>query len=214
MSVQIEGRAFIRLVAILGATTAIGPFAIDMYLASFPELVRVFEASAAQVQLGLSMFFLGLALGQLLYGPLIDSFGRKRPLLIGIAVFTLASLLLAVSSKIEGFVVLRFMQALGACAGMIVGRAIINDLFEEKEVARVMSLIMLVIALAPVLAPMTGAYIVAHASWHWIFVVLAGLGAFCCAAVAFGLPESLPLEMRKPLSLRGVLAGYASVLTN
>ncbi len=214
MGVNIEGRALYRLVAILGALTATGPFAIDMYLASFPELVRVFGASEVQVQLGLSMFFLGLALGQLVYGPLIDSFGRKGPMLAGIGVFTGTSILLAMAPDIESFIVLRFLQAVGACAGMIIGRAIINDLFEEKEMARVMSLIMLVIALAPVLAPMTGAYIVAHASWQLIFVVLAAMGAGSWFAAAAGLPESLPPEARKPFNLRGILAGYASVLRN
>jgi MFS transporter, DHA1 family, multidrug resistance protein len=214
MREQVRGRSFFRLVVILGATNATGPFAIDMYLASFPELVRVFETGVAEVQLGLSMFFVGLALGQLVYGPVIDSFGRKAPLLVGMGVFTLASLLLAVAPNIETFIFLRFLQAIGACAGMIIGRAIINDLFDETEMARVMSLIMLVIALAPVLAPMTGAYIVAHASWHVIFVVLALIGGFCWLAVALGLPETLAPGNRRSLRLGSVLGGYAGVLGN
>ncbi|WP_424933768.1 multidrug effflux MFS transporter [Amaricoccus macauensis] len=214
MTAHIEGRAFVRLVAILGALTATGPFAIDMYLASFPELARVFDATAAEVQLGLSLFFLGLALGQLLYGPLIDSYGRRGALLAGIGGFTLTSLLLALAPNIESFVILRFFQAVGACAGMIIGRAIISDLFEETEVARVMSLLMLAIGLAPVLAPMTGAYIVAHASWHLIFILLAVIGAGCWIAAFLGLPETLPREERKPFNLGSVLRNYGLVLTN
>lgn len=214
MGSSLEGREFYRLVFLLGALTATGPFATDMYLASFPELARAFDAPAAQVQLGLSLFFLGLALGQPVYGPVIDSFGRRVPMLVGIGVFTGASVLLALAPNIESFVALRFVQAVGACAGMIIGRAIINDRFGEKDVARVMSYIMLVIGLAPVLAPMTGAYIVAHASWQYIFVALTAIGAACLAGTYFYLPESLPHEARKPFDFANITGNYRRVLTN
>lgn len=186
-----------RLTVILASLSAFAPFATDMYLASFPLLAKSFDTDLGTVQLGLSVFFLGLALGQLFYGPLIDRFGRKPPLLAGIVLFVATSLLIAVAPSIESFIALRFLQAVGGCAGMIASRAIIADLFPEQEAARVLSLIMLVMGLAPIVAPILGGYVIAIAGWQAVFIFLALFGIACLLAVQWGLSETLPIHHRR-----------------
>ncbi|HET8708553.1 MAG TPA: MFS transporter, partial [Pseudomonadales bacterium] len=133
-----------RLVLILGAMVSVGPLSIDMYLPSLPALQQYFQVDEARVQLTLVAFFIGLASGQLIYGPLSDRFGRKIPLLAGLAIFSLASLACALSTSIEMLILCRFLQALGGCSGMVISRAIVRDLFEPHEMARIMSLLVLV----------------------------------------------------------------------
>jgi MFS transporter, DHA1 family, multidrug resistance protein len=201
-----------RLVILLGALTACTPFAIDMYLAGIPDMVASFRTDPGNVQLGLSMFFVGLALGQLLYGPVIDRVGRKAPLLAGLSLFVATSVLLALTSEVGSFIGLRFVQGIGCCSGMIIGRAVINDLFEERDVARVMSLMMLVLGMAPVVAPMIGGFIVSVADWRMIFAFLTLYGAICFAAAYLLLPETLPPLERQVGSLASVFATYGRLL--
>lgn len=203
-----------RLTLILGALTAFAPLATDMYLASFPALAASFHTDSGSVQLGLSVFFVGLAVGQLLYGPLIDRFGRKGPLLIGITLFAATSLLLVFAPDIESFIGLRLLQALGGCAGMIVSRAVISDLFDEREAARVLSLMMTVQGLAPILAPILGGYILAFADWRAIFLFLTGFGLLCLGATLALLPETLPRQERRPANILRVLKAYAYLLAD
>ena len=139
------------LILTLAMLTAFAPFATDMYLPALPALGRELAASAASQQATLSVFFTGLAVGQLFYGPLIDRFGRRRPLIVGVSVFVLASLGATLAQNIDTLIGLRLLQALGGCAGMIVARAVIRDLFDETETARVLSLMMMIVGLAPVL---------------------------------------------------------------
>lgn len=202
----------LRLTLILASLTAFAPFATDMYLASFPLLAGSFNADVGSIQLSLSVFFLGLALGQLVYGPLIDRFGRKPPLLFGVGLFVITSLLIAVAPSIEIFIGLRFLQAMGGSAGMIVSRAMIADLFSEREVARVLSLMMVVQGLAPILAPILGGYTIAMAGWEAVFLFLALFGLACLMAAGWGLTETLPPHQRRREHLVHVLTIWRQLL--
>jgi MFS transporter, DHA1 family, multidrug resistance protein len=203
----------LRLTLILASLTAFAPFATDMYLASFPTLAKSFGTDIGAAQLSLSVFFLGLALGQLIYGPLIDRLGRRLPLLVGTGVFAVTSLLTAFAPTIESFIGLRFLQAAGGCAGMIISRAIISDLFQAREAARVLSLMMVVQGMAPIVAPVLGGYIAAAAGWQAIFLFLAGLGLVSLGIAWWGLPETLKPEQRqRRTDLRRALAVFGHLI--
>lgn len=200
-----------RLLLILGALSAFAPFAIDMYLPSFPSLARAFATDIEHVQLSLAVYFAGLASGQLFYGPLADRFGRRLPLLIGIALFCLASLGCALAPSLPWLIAARFVQALGGCAGMVIARAVVRDLCEPIAAARAFSQIMLVTGIAPILAPFAGSLLLTTFGWQAIFVSLALFAAACGTAVALWLPESLPAQHpRAPLS--GALRNYMRLL--
>ncbi|WP_295465093.1 multidrug effflux MFS transporter [uncultured Pseudomonas sp.] len=200
-----------RLLLILGALSAFAPFAIDMYLPSFPSLARSFATDIEHVQLSLAVYFAGLASGQLFYGPLADRFGRRVPLLIGIALFCLASLGCALAPSLPWLIAARFVQALGGCAGMVIARAVVRDLCEPIAAARAFSQIMLVTGIAPILAPFAGSLLLSTFGWQAIFVSLALFAAACGTAVALWLPESLPAHHpRAPLS--GALRNYLRLL--
>src|SRR5256885_12682420 len=175
---------------------AIGPLAVDMYLPAMPTLQREFAVDASRVQHTLSAYLLGLAVGQLGFGPIADRFGRKAPLIGGLVVFTLASAACVVAGGIGQFVLLRFAQALGGASGMVVIRAIIRDRFDALQSARVLSLMMLVMGAAPILAPLAGGYVMLHGSWHWIFWFLAAFAALCIGAEHLFLDESHAPEKR------------------
>lgn len=175
---------------------AIGPLAIDMYLPALPALQAQFGTSAARVQHTLSAYLLGLAIGQLAFGPFADRYGRKPPLIAGLSLFAAASAGCAVAGTIEHFVLLRFMQALGGASGMVVIRAVIRDRFDEIQSARVLSLMMLVMGAAPILAPLAGGWLLVNGSWHSIFAFLAGFALLCVALVALLLEESHPVHRR------------------
>ncbi|MDD2770168.1 MAG: multidrug effflux MFS transporter [Methylococcus sp.] len=202
-----------RVVLILGLLCAFPPLATDMYLPAFPQMAQAFGVGAGAIEASLSAFFIGLAMGQAFYGPLIDRYGRRRPLLIGIAIYILSSSLCLAATRIEPFIGLRFFQAVGGCAGMIVGRAIVSDLFDERESARVLSLMMVVMTLAPILAPMLGGQILAVAGWQMIFVVMLAFGLIGALLVWFGLPESLPPAQRRTDGLGAMLAVYGKLLS-
>ncbi|SCM74728.1 Bcr/CflA subfamily drug resistance transporter [uncultured Pleomorphomonas sp.] len=204
----------LRLTFILAALTAFAPLSTDMYLASFSSLAATFATDEGRVQLSLSVFFFGLSVGQLIYGPLIDRFGRKPPLIVGLVVFTLASVAIVVVPTVDGFIALRLFQALGGCAGMVVSRAVVSDLFDERGTARFLSQMMLVQGLAPILAPLLGGYILAVAPWEGIFAVLALFGAGCIVAAARGLPETLPPERRQAAGLAGIGRAFGKVLAD
>ena len=146
----------LRLLLILGSLSAFGPLAIDFYLPSFPALALAFDTDTEHVQLSLASYFAGLAIGQLVYGPLADRFGRRTPLLVGVSLFTLASLACAVAPSLEWLIAARFVQALGGCAGMVISRAVVRDLCDPISSAKVFSQLMLVMGLAPILAPVAG----------------------------------------------------------
>lgn len=185
-----------RLTLILGAIMALGPLAMDMYLPAMPTLAAEFSASPARVQQTVSAYLFGMALGQLAFGPLTDRFGRKAPLLAGLGLFAVASMGCALAGELESFIVLRFAQALGGSSGMVVIRAVIRDRFDELQSARVLSLMMLVMGAAPILAPIAGGWLVVSASWQAIFWLLSAYALFCIALAFLYLEESHPAHAR------------------
>ncbi len=200
----------LRIILILGALSAFGPLAIDFYLPGFPAMATYFGTDEKHIQLTLAAYFLGLSLGQLAYGPVADRFGRRIPLLVGVSLFTLASLACAFAPNLEWLIGARFVQALGGCAGMVLARAIVSDKCNAVESAKVFSQLMLVMGLAPILAPMLGGVLVNGAGWQAIFLCLTVFSALCLTAVAIGLPESMPADhTRQPLS--GALRQYANL---
>jgi len=203
----------LRILLILGALSAFGPLAIDMYLPSFPALARQFASDVERVQLSLAAYFIGLAIGQLVYGPLADRFGRRKPLLAGVLLFSLASLLCALAPSLEWLIAGRFVQALGGCAGMVVSRAVVRDLCDPIHSARVFSQLMLVMGLAPILAPLAGGLLLKTLGWPAIFVVLALFGLLCLLAVSLWLPETLARHA-PAAPLRGALGQYGRLLAD
>ncbi|MCF7203942.1 multidrug effflux MFS transporter [Pseudomonas oligotrophica] len=203
----------LRILLILGALSAFGPLAIDMYLPAFPALARAFATDVEQVQLSLAAYFVGLALGQLVYGPLADRYGRRRPLLAGVALFAMASLAAAFAPSLEWLVAARFVQALGGCAGMVIARAVVRDRCDPLASAKVFSQLMLVMGLAPILAPVAGGALLASSGWQAIFVLLALFGAACLLAVLLWLPETIPADQpRAPIS--GALGKYRGLFAD
>ncbi|WP_200626210.1 multidrug effflux MFS transporter [Pseudomonas sp. LAM2023] len=197
----------LRMVLILGALSAFGPLAIDFYLPAFPAMAQAFATDEKHVQITLAAYFLGLSIGQLAYGPVADRFGRRKPLMFGVTLFTLASLACAYAPNLDTLVLARFVQALGGCAGMVLSRAIVSDKCDPVASAKVFSQLMLVMGLAPILAPMLGGVLVNLAGWQSIFLALSLFSAGCLLAISLGLPESLPAHMpRQPLS--GALRQY------
>ena len=179
-----------RLVLMLGALTAFAPMSIDMYLSSMPEIGRQLHAGADDVQATLAAFFAGMAIGQFLYGPASDRFGRRLPLLLGIAIYVAASLVCAFAPSIQVLIAARFVQALGGCAGAVIARAIVRDKFNHADTARVLSLMTLIMGLAPVLAPQMGGVIAFLVGWRGVFWAQAVFGAAIGAWVLLSLRES------------------------
>jgi len=203
----------LRTILILGALTAFGPLAIDFYLPAFPAIAQAFGTDEKHVQMTLAAYFLGLSIGQLLYGPVADRFGRRIPLLTGVGLFTAASLACAFAPNLEWLMGARFIQALGGCAGMVISRAVVSDKCDAVGSAKVFSQLMLVMGLAPILAPMLGGLLVNTTGWQSIFLVLTCFRALAALAVALGLPESLPDYVpRQPL--KGALRQYGRLLAD
>lgn len=181
-------RKYFFTVLILGALTALSPFSIDMYLPGFPDIARSLNTTTAEVALSLSSYFIGLAGGQLLYGPLLDRFGRKPPLYAGLAVYIAASAGCFMVSDIETLIILRFIQAVGGCAAAVASMAMVRDLFPVEENAKVFALLILVLGASPMVAPTLGGYVTASLNWHLIFVILGVMGILLIPAVMW-LPD-------------------------
>ncbi|MBD1552971.1 multidrug effflux MFS transporter [Pseudomonas typographi] len=200
-----------RLILVLAMLSAFAPFATDMYLPGFAQMAQAFQTDNGHIESTLSAFFLGLALGQALYGPLIDRFGRRALLLIGVALFVAATLGCLLSRDIGVFTGFRVLQAIGGCAGMIIGRAIVNDLFEPIESARVLSSLLMLMTLAPLVAPLLGGWILVLAGWQAIFVFMLVFALLCGVLVWRYVPETMPAKLRTPLKLSQVLRTYATL---
>lgn len=198
----------VELVVILGALTAFAPLSIDMYLPAFATLARELATDAAMVQLSLAAFFLAFGGGQVLFGPISDRFGRRAPLFGSLALYVAASIGCALAPDIETLIALRFVQGLGACAGVVIARAVVRDLFEKAEAARVYSALILVMGVAPMLAPVLGGKLLIWADWQAIFWCLAAVGLACVTAVALRMPETHKAEHVRPLHLRAILRTY------
>lgn len=196
---------------LLGALTALAPLSIDMYLPTLPSLQQDLQATEAAVQLTLAAFFLAFALGQLVWGPLSDRYGRKPPLQVALGIFLLASLACTWAPTVESLTVARFFQALGACAGAVIARAIVRDRYDGLEAARLLATMMLVMGVAPLLAPLLGA-ILLDVGWRWVFATLAVMGGVLLFSVRSQLPESHALTARHRYSLTQVLRSYQRLL--
>ena len=196
----------------LGALTAMGAAAIDSYLPSLPAIDQELVRGTITAQHTLSAFFLGLAIGQLFYGPLSDRFGRRGVMFIGVVLYIIASLACAFASSIEFLLVGRFLQALAAGGGTVVGRAVVRDLYSMDKAAQAQSFIQLVFLITPLLAPNIGGYIMVWFDWRAIFAVLAVFGALCLIALATQIPETLPVGRRQPLNPGAVFSAYGQVL--
>lgn len=202
-----------RILLLLGALSAFGPMAIDFYLPSFPAMAQAFGTDVEHVQLTLASYFIGLALGQLIYGPLADRFGRRPPLLVGVTIFTLASVACALAPNLDWLIGARFVQALGGCAGMVVSRAVVRDLCDPIASAKAFSQLMLVMGLAPILAPLGGGLLLELFGWQSIFWALTLFSALVLLGLANWLPETLSnVTPRAPLS--GALGQYRRLLGN
>ncbi len=208
----LSGRPLGVWIVLLGMLTAVAPLSIDMYLPSFPLVERDLGVAPGTMEFTLAAFFIGLTLGQLAYGPLSDRFGRKPPLYFGYALFTLASLGCALADSLTLLILGRFLQGLGGCAGMVVTSAMVRDRMGVREAARVFSLLILVMGLAPILAPLLGGWLLTFWDWRAIFLVLTGFGALCLLAIARGLPETHDTRHEPPLRLRRVAGNYAYLL--
>lgn len=201
----------LRMIVILGALVALGPLTIDMYLPALPRIAQELGVSSSVAQLTLTGTLAGLALGQLIVGPLSDSLGRRRPLIAGIGVHMVASLMCLLAPNMAVLGIARGLQGMGAAAAMVVAVAVVGDLFTDSVAATVMSRLMLVLGVAPVLAPSLGAAVLLHASWHWVFAALIVLAAGLLVMAVLALPETLPPSHRRPLALRSILATYAEL---
>lgn len=200
------------MIVILGLLVALGPLTIDMYLPALPRIAEDLAVSSSVVQLTLTGTLAGLALGQLVIGPLSDSLGRRKPLMAGIVLHMIASLVCLFAPTITVLGVARGLQGVGAAAAMVVAVAIVGDLFADSLAATVMSRLMLVLGVAPVVAPSLGAAVLLKASWHWVFAVLVVLAGALLVLAALALPETLPPAHRRPLRVRGIIATYGELL--
>lgn len=202
----------VRLILILGVLTAFGSLSHDMYLPALPAIAREFSVSAAAAQATLSVFMLGLAVNQLIVGPLADRVGRSRPLLAGLTIYCLTSIACALAPSIESLWAARLVQSVGACAAIVIARAVVRDLYRGADAAHFLSMMMLVFGVAPILGPPLGAFILDQSSWRGIFWFLAAVSALAFMAVAFGLPETLPSERRSQHGIAGSLRAYLTLL--
>lgn len=200
-----------RLVLLLGALTAFAPMSIDMYLSSLPAIGRGLHAGPEQTQTTLAAFFAGMAIGQVIYGPASDRFGRRPPLLIGVAVFVVASAVCALAPNVETLIAARFVQALGGCAGPVIARAVVRDRFSHADTARVLSLMTLIMGLAPVLAPQLGGVVQFVAGWRGVFWTLVGFGALIALWVTVSLSESRSPETEAQARAENPLKAYAAL---
>ena len=201
-----------RMIVLLGLMVALGPLTIDMYLPALPRIADELSVSSSIVQLTLTGTLAGLALGQLIVGPLSDSLGRRRPLMAGIVLHMVASVVCMLAPNLVVLGLARILQGVGAAAAMVVAIAVVGDLFAESAAATVLSRLMLVLGVAPVVAPSLGAAVLLHASWHWVFTVLVVLAGALLLLAALALPETLPQSHRRPLRVRGIAATYLELL--
>lgn len=200
------------LILALGALTALSPFSIDMYLPAFPKMAESLNTSVSEVSLSLSSYFIGLAFGQLFYGPLLDRFGRKKPLYIGLILYILATLGCLTSRSVDTLVIFRFIQAVGGCAANVAAMAMVRDFFSPKESAKVFSLLMLILGVSPLLAPTAGGYLATAFGWQSIFVVLIVIGVLMLGVSIFYLPTGYAPDKSHSLHPGLIFKNYLSIL--
>jgi DHA1 family bicyclomycin/chloramphenicol resistance-like MFS transporter len=198
--------------ALLGLVSTVGPLAIDMYLPAFPAMAADLHATPAEVQLSLVAFFCAMAVGQLVYGPLSDAFGRKRPLQVGLTLFLVTSIGCVLAPDIRTLILLRALQGLGACSGMTIARAVVRDQHTGPQAAKLLSLMILVWGVSPLFAPLAGSLILQIGGWRLIFGILTGLVGLTLLLVTFVLPESHPEHKRTEPSAAAMVRTYLRLL--
>lgn len=199
---------------VLGLITAIGPFAIDMYLPALPTIAASLNTSTAAVQMTLTMFFLAFGSCQIIFGPLSDMYGRKLPLYIGLGIFILGSIGCSLATSIEWLIFFRLIEGIGASAAMVIPRAIVRDLHTGIEATRLMSLIMLVLSVAPILAPLTGSGLIVPFGWRAVFVAVTIIAVAALVMIALYLPETRPRAQRVPVGIKTLSNGFGTLLVD
>lgn len=202
------------LIILLGILAALGPLTIDMYIPGFSNIAEEFNTTENQVAFTMTSYFMGISLGQLVYGPLVDKYGRKKPLQVGLIIYLIAALGCALSYSIEMMIGLRFFQALGGSAGMVAATAIITDVYKPDDRARAFSLIMLVMGIAPVLAPSFGSFFVEYLNWESIFYFLAFFSGLVSLLIFFFLPETSVYTYTDKLKIKRIAKDYKQVIKN
>ena len=203
-------KSFILLIIILGSIIAIGPLSIDMYLPAFSAMAKYFLVSEADIQLTLSSYFIGLAFGQIIYGPIVDRYGKKPPLIFGLSLIVITSFWCTFVTKIDHIIILRFFQAIGAASCFVIMRAIVRDLFSAKECAQVFSYLMLVMGIAPILAPLLGGFVLIHFNWQAIFWFLGWFSILLIIVSYLYLPKSRAGDQNQKVS--GALKRYLEII--
>ncbi len=203
-----------RIVWILGALSTVTPFAIDLYLPAFSQIAKEFGTNTATISLSVSSYFIGMAIGQILYGPFLDRFGRKRPVYVGLVVFILASIGCSMAWNVPSLIVLRFLQALGGSAAWVGAVSIVRDFFPVKESARVYSLLFLIIGVSPLFAPTVGSFIVTVVGWKAIFFSLSGMVVFFILIVLLFLPEGHHPDKSISLKVKPMLLTFTEIVKN
>ncbi|WP_221393088.1 multidrug effflux MFS transporter [Dyadobacter sp. NIV53] len=201
------------IILILGSLATISPFSIDMYLPGFPTIANDLNTTIDKVQLSLTSYLIGICIGQILYGPLLDRFGRKIPLYAGLILYVIASIGCAMTSSVDELILMRFFQAMGGCVGLVASQALVSDLFPSNKRAEVFSMITLVIAVSPMIAPTVGGYVTVGFSWHWLFIILAGIVAIMIAGIYFFLPVGKMPDNSVSLKPKSVLSSYFIVIS-
>jgi DHA1 family bicyclomycin/chloramphenicol resistance-like MFS transporter len=214
MSVPTSAPGLLRSAIILGLLTAIGPFAIDMYLPALPSIGASLDAGADAVLMSLTAFFITFAFGQLMFGPISDMVGRKPPLYFGLGLFTVASIGCALAPTIEILIACRLLQGLGAAAGIVIPRAIVRDLHSGVAEAKLLGLLMLVFSVSPLLAPFFGSLIIEALGWQAVFWFVTGIAVISLLLTAFAVPETRLAAARADSSLRSMIATCGQLLTD
>ena len=211
MSSSSTSSSFAKNAIVLGLLSAIGPFAIDMYLPALPAIAADLQASTAATQMTLMAFFMAFGVCQIVYGPVSDMVGRKPPLYFGIVIFALGSIGCGLAPSIAWLIFFRFVQGLGAAAVMVIPRAVIRDLHTGVDATRLMSLVMLVFSVSPILAPLVGSGLIVPFGWRSVFAAVTAASILSFLLVAFVLPETRPPEERVEVSVRSVLDGFGEL---
>ena len=199
-------------ILILGALSTISPFSIDMYLPGFPAIAESLHTSIDQVGLSLTAYLVGISVGQLVYGPLLDRYGRKNPLYVGLILYVLASLGCALTYSVESLIFMRFLQAIGGCVGLVAAQALVRDIFPADKTAQAFSLLVLVVAVSPMVAPTVGGYVTAAFGWHYVFITLAAITLVIIGAIYFVLPEGKKPDPSLSLKPKAVLNNFYVVI--
>jgi len=211
---KLLGKDRFKLIVILGALTAIGPLSIDMYLPGFKAIASDLQTSMSSVGLSLTSYFFGYAFGQLIYGPLLDRFGRRKPLVFGLVLYGISTLMCAISPHISWLIASRFFLSIGGCAGVVASRAIVRDYFDITESAKFFSALMLVMGLAPIIAPVLGSLITVYLGWRFIFYILTIFTLLLLAATMFYLPPVKGGDKTVSLKFGVIFRNYKSILAN